>query len=83
MTPVLFNLDDLQLERLMAGAALLPAHQRDAFVRSVAGRVADIPNFGLAEIETAIVYTLNAYGIALGNQALPRTQKGKPNALFR
>ena len=79
----LFSLDDQQLERLMDAAAMLPQHQRDRFVRSVAGRVAGVPHVGMAEIEHAIAFTLNAYGIALGNQALPRTRKDRANAIFR
>ena len=71
----LFALDDQQLERLMDAAAMLPAHQRDAFVRSVAGRVADIPNFGIGEIECAIQFVLNHYGIAGGADAFTRSHK--------
>jgi hypothetical protein len=66
-----FSLSDEELDRLMAAAAMLPQHQRTAFVRSVAGRVADV---GLVEIESAIEFTLNAYGV-VGGPAF----KGRPD----
>ena len=47
----MFSLSDVELDRVMDAAALLPAQHRDVFIRSVAGRVSGIPNFGLAEIE--------------------------------
>jgi hypothetical protein len=48
------SLSDIQLERLLQAAELLPVHARDSFLRSVANRVADLPQIGAAEIETAI-----------------------------
>ena len=62
----LFSLSDEELDRLMDAASMLPQHYRDAFMRSVAGRCVDIPNFGLAEIETAIQYVLGHYGVTGG-----------------
>jgi hypothetical protein len=65
MPPLSF--DDAQMNRLMDAAALLPPGQRDAFLRSVAGRVAGMQCIiGMAEIESAIEFTLNAYGVIGG-----------------
>jgi hypothetical protein len=80
----LFALDDQQLERLMAAASMLPPAKRDAFVRSVAGRVSGMTTIGMAEIEAAIQFVLNNYGIAGGADAFARNQrKDRANALFR
>jgi hypothetical protein len=68
----MFSLSDEQLDRVMAAAAMLPASRRDSFIRSVAGRVAGLPCVGMAEIETAIRFVLNSYGVAPGNNAVPR-----------
>jgi hypothetical protein len=61
-----FSLSDEELDRVIAAAAMLPARQRDSFVRSVAGRVAGLPCVGMAEIESAIAFTLNVYGVTGG-----------------
>jgi hypothetical protein len=70
-------LSDEMLDRVMAAAALLPVTSRDAFLKSVAGRVAGVPCLGIAEIESAIAFVLNNYGIAGGHQAFARP---KPRA---
>jgi hypothetical protein len=62
-------LTDEQMDRVMAAAALLPATSRNAFLKSVAGRVAGTPCISMAEIERAIQFVLNTYGIAGGNHA--------------
>lgn len=62
----MFSLDDRQLDRVMDAAAMLPTRQRDAFLKSVAGRVAGLSDVGIAEIESAIEFTLNAYGVIGG-----------------
>jgi hypothetical protein len=67
-----FSLSDEELDRLMAAASMLPQQQRDSFVRSVAGRVAGLPCVSMAEIESAIAFVLNSYGVAPGNNAVPR-----------
>jgi hypothetical protein len=72
MPPLSF--DDDQMNRLMDAAAMLPTRQRDAFLRSVAGRVAGMPDVGIAEIESAIEFTLNAYGV-VGGLAFKGTDK--------
>jgi hypothetical protein len=71
----MFSLDDQQLDRVMAAAALLPTSRRDAFLKSVAGRVAGLPNVGTAEIERAIEFALNCYGIGGGNRAFTTKPK--------
>lgn len=68
-------LTDEQLDRVMAAATLLPASSRDAFLKSVAGRVAGIPNVGTAEIESAIQFVLNNYGIIGGVDAFTNQQR--------
>jgi hypothetical protein len=70
----MFSLDHEQMDRLMRAASMLPASRRDLFVRSVAGRVAGLPCVGMAEIETAITFVLNSYGVAPGNSAIARNK---------
>jgi hypothetical protein len=48
----------------MAAAQLLPVTSRDSFLKSVAGRCV-----GMAEIETAISFVLNNYGVIGGPRA--------------
>jgi hypothetical protein len=68
----MFSLSDEQLDRVIAAAAMLPASRRDMFLRSVAGRVAGLPCVGMAEIETAIAFVLNSYGVAPGTSAITK-----------
>lgn len=70
----MFSLSDEQLDRVMSAATMLPVGRRDVFLRSVAGRVAGLPCVGLAEIETAIAFTLNVYGVT-GSLAFKGTDK--------
>jgi hypothetical protein len=69
-----FSLSDEELDRVMGAAAMLPVSQRDMFLRSVAGRVAGQPCVGMAEIESAIRFVLNSYGVAPGNNAIARNE---------
>jgi hypothetical protein len=69
-----FSLSDEQLDRVMGAAATLPASRRDIFLRSVAGRVAGLPCIGVAEIESAITFVLNSYGVCPGNNAITRNK---------
>ena len=78
----MFSLDDQQMDRLIGAAALLPARQRNSFVRSVAGRVAGMPCGGAAEIESAIQFVLNSYGVAPGNSAIT-SNKYSPKGVFK
>ena len=68
------GLSDEMLEQIMASASMIPVSCRSAFLKSVAGRVAGLSCIGMAEIESAITFTLNAYGVAGG-----RAFNGKPN----
>jgi hypothetical protein len=68
----MFSLSDEMLDRLMAAASMLPVSRRDAFLKSVAGRVCGVPCAGMAEIESAIAFVLNTYGVAGGNQAFQK-----------
>lgn len=79
----MFSLSDVELDRVMDAASMLPVHQRDSFVRSVAGRVAGIPHFGLAEIESAISFVLNCRGIGGGHDAFTRNRTTKAERIFR
>lgn len=54
-------LTDQQLDRVTVAAALLPQHERDGLLRSVANRVGGLPEVGAAEIEQAINCALNNY----------------------
>jgi hypothetical protein len=72
MSPLSFS--DQEMDRITAAAALLPASRRDTFLRSVAGRVAGLPCVGMAEIESAIAFVLNNYGIGGGNQAFKQAR---------
>lgn len=67
-TPPL-SLSDEMLDRVMSAASMLPVSSRDAFLKSVAGRVVGIPCVGIAEIESAIQFVLNSYGVIGGNEA--------------
>jgi hypothetical protein len=80
-SPIAFT--DEMLERVMAAAALLPVSSRDAFLKSVAGRVAGLPNIGTAEIETAIQFVLNSYGVIGGHQAFTRPRHRANNRSTR
>ena len=62
----MFSLSDEELDRVTVAAAMLPTRQRDSFVRSVAGRLAGLSNVGMAEIESAIEFVLNSYGVVGG-----------------
>jgi hypothetical protein len=83
----MFSLSDEEMDRLTAAASMLPVSSRSAFLKSVAGRVAGIPNAGMAEIESAIQFVLNNYGVAGGVDAFTRKKqhaKGKLNEqIFR
>ncbi len=74
----MLSFSDEQLDRVIAAAALLPPHKRDAFLRSVAGRVAGLPCIGIAEIERAIVFVLGSYGVTGGSRFSKSAPK--PNA---
>lgn len=73
----MISLTDEQLDRVMAAAALLPVTSRDAFLKSVAGRVAGVPHVSMSEIERAIAFVLNNYGIIAGNQAFDYHKRRK------
>ena len=57
-------LDDGQMNQLLAAAELLPTNSRDAFLRSIANRLADIRNPTNADISDAITFVLNTRGAA-------------------
>jgi hypothetical protein len=57
-------LDDTQMTNLLAAAKLLPTGSRDAFLRNIANRFADIRNPTNADIGDAIMLVLNSRGVA-------------------
>jgi hypothetical protein len=63
-----FSLSDSLLDRPVSAAETLPIHERGPFLRSVANQVADLPQIGTAEIETAIMFASRSLA----------TQKGRP-----
>ncbi len=80
----MFSLDDEMLDRLTASAANLPVGVRDSYLRSVAGRVQNTPNFGMPELERAIAFVLGSYGVAGGSRAFTQPKRRKSHAqIFR
>jgi hypothetical protein len=76
-------LTDEMLAHLMDAAALLPVSSRDAFMRSVAGRVAGIPCLGHAEFERAVAFVLGSYGVAGGPHAFTQKRRKNHAQIFR
>jgi hypothetical protein len=63
----MISFNDRQLALVMQAAAILPVGQRDSFLRSIAGRLGDLPYVPSdADIEKAIVFVLGNYGVAIG-----------------
>jgi hypothetical protein len=58
------SLSDRSLRVVIKAAEMLPVGQRDSFLRSIA--VADLHQPSLADVQAAIVFTLNCRGIAVG-----------------
>lgn len=79
-----FAFDDAMLDRVMAAAALLPVNARDGFMRSVANRIANLRHPpGMAELEVAIQFVLNARGIGGGARAFDCIRQDKVVARAR
>jgi hypothetical protein len=62
----ILSLSDRSLRVVIKAAEMLPVSQRDSFLRSVAGRLADLHQPSLADVQAAIVFVLNTRGIAVG-----------------
>jgi hypothetical protein len=63
----MISFNDRQLALVMQATAILPVGQRDLFLRSIAGRLGDLPYApSNADIEKAIVFVLGNYGVAIG-----------------
>jgi hypothetical protein len=69
------SLSDEQMDRVLSAAALLPVTSRDAFLKSVAGRVAGSPHLGMETVEHAIAVVLGSYGIAGGHRAFVKRKE--------
>jgi hypothetical protein len=79
MQPIAFT--DEMMERLTTAAALLPANSRDGFTRTVINRISDLGyRPGLAELEVAIQFVLNARGVAGSRGAFTTKTKGAKSA---
>lgn len=61
---------DKQLGMILRGAALLPTHGRDTFLRSVASRLSDNAHPNDNEVEAAVNFILSFRGIACGRVVL-------------
>jgi hypothetical protein len=61
---MLMGFTDAQLDRINSAAMLLPVNQRDHFVRSIAKRLADLPNPNASDLRKAILFILSAKGIS-------------------
>ena len=75
MTPPM-SLTDSQLELVKQAAALIPPHDRDQFLRSVANRLRSHPTDH--DLQDAINLVLNGRGIAGGvkaNWTVPETKR--------
>jgi hypothetical protein len=67
----MISFNDRQLALVMQAAAMLPVGQRDSFLRSIAGRLGDLPYApSNADIEKAVVFVLGNYGVAIGANVL-------------
>jgi hypothetical protein len=63
--PISFS--NRQLTLIMRAAELIPLSQRDGYLRSVAGRLVDLPYTpSNADVEAAVTFVLNTRGIAVG-----------------
>jgi hypothetical protein len=60
------SLSDRSLRVVLESAALIPQSQRDSFLRSIAGRLADVPKPTLGDVQQAICFVLATRGIAVG-----------------
>lgn len=74
----MFSLSDQQMKIVQQGAALLPVNARDAFLRSVAGRLTDIEILTHTAVGTAVNLVLSTRGVSVPsapNWKQVRTQK--------
>jgi hypothetical protein len=62
----LLSFSDGQLRLVIKAAEMIPVSQRDSFLRSIAGRLADLHQPTLGDVQAAIVFVLNTRGIAVG-----------------
>jgi hypothetical protein len=58
------SLSDWQLLQVRTAAALLPVHARDSFMRSIAGRLADIATPNDDDVAAAVNFVLSTRGIS-------------------
>src|SRR5579883_476490 len=63
---------DQMLDRLTSAASMLPSSHRDGFLRSVANRLSGLSEPTSGDLETAIGFTLAAYGVVGGPACIAR-----------
>jgi hypothetical protein len=64
-------LTDFQLTEIKRAAALLPVNARDAFLRSVANRLADSEQCNDQDIAAAIEFVLSCRGVSAPSKQTP------------
>jgi hypothetical protein len=81
MTPLSFS--DEQLDLVTRAAGLLPTHDRNRFLRSIANRLEDTANPTDFDIRSAIDFILGAR-LGGGKKAfIPARQKQQAKGIFR
>lgn len=76
------SLSDEQLELVTGAAALLPTHDRDRFLRSIANRIGDLAQPTNDDIRGAIDFVLGCR-IGGGNKAFIPTRHSQMKGIFR
>jgi hypothetical protein len=61
----MMTLTDCQLAEITQAAELLPVNSRDAFLRSVANRLADAKHCNDDDVNHAITFVLSTRGVAI------------------
>jgi hypothetical protein len=65
-------LTDNQLDLVQRAAALLPLHDRDHFLRSLANRMGNVAHPSDHDVQDAVDFILNCRGIGGGHAAFTR-----------
>jgi hypothetical protein len=60
----MMSLSDSQLQQVRTASALLPVNARDSFLRSVAGRLADIATPNDDDVAASVNFVLSTRGIS-------------------
>jgi hypothetical protein len=76
----MLSLSDKQMEVVQQAAAMLPTNNRDPFLRSVAGRLADVATPTDYDVATAVTFVLNTRGVSTPLYFNSGTKMKKPHA---